>query len=189
MKLRWSLLGAGLMMMVVGGVQADNYELDKAHTSIVFRVKHLNVSYFYGRFNDVDGGFSIDESNPANSKFDFTIQVESIDTNNEKRDNHLKSPDFFSAKQFPQLTFKSTGVTSAGENMLEVTGDLTCHGVTKSITVNVELTGTGEGPRGEPRAGFEAVFTIKRTDFGMDYMNGPLSDEVKIMFAAEGIAK
>lgn len=189
MKLRWAMLGAGLIMIVAGRSQAENYDLDKVHTSLIFRAKHLNVSYFYGRFNEIDGNFSIDQSDPANSRFDITVQVESIDTNSEKRDNHLKSPDFFSAKQYPQLTFKSTGVKSAGDDKLEVTGDLTCHGVTKSVTVDVELTGTGQGPRGKPRAGFEAVFTIKRSDFGMEFMIGPLSDEIKIMFAAEGIAK
>lgn len=181
-------LGIGSLVIAAAAVAlgADEYKIDAAHSSLLFKIKHLNVSNFYGRINDVSGTFVIDESDPEKCEFDITADVESIDTNNKKRDNHLKSPDFFSAKQFPKITFKSKSAKSTGENQIEVTGDLTCHGVTKSVAVQVELTGTGKGRISGYVAGFEAIFTIKRSEFGMKQFMGQLGDEVKILFSAEG---
>jgi polyisoprenoid-binding protein YceI len=134
------------------------------------------------------GTFTIDESDPTKSTFSVELTVEKIDTNNDKRNAHLKSPDFFNAKQYPKITFKSTSVKKGqGDNMLEVTGDLTMHGVKKPSTVQVELTGKGEFPPTVKRAGVEANFVVKTSDFEIKGMPGALSDEVKVVVSLEGI--
>ena len=115
------------------------------------------------------------------------MKVESIDTHNAKRDQHLKSPDFFNAKQFPAITFKSKQVKKSSKDTYEVTGDLTIHGVTRPVTVKVTNTGSGKDPMGANRIGFETIFTIKRSDFGMKFMLGPVSDEIRLIVSIEGI--
>jgi polyisoprenoid-binding protein YceI len=109
---------------------ADTYKLDPVHSHAEFKIMHLGVAYQYGRFNDIEGTVVVDEKNPANSKVDVTIKTESVDTKAEKRDEHLRSPDFFNAAQFPNLTFKSTKVEGAGKDKYKVSGNLTMHGVT-----------------------------------------------------------
>ena len=152
---------------------AANYKVDPVHSSATFRVKHMNTSYTYGRFNAISGTFAIDEADPAKSSFDFTVKTDSVDTADAGRDAHLKNTAFFNAKQFPSITFKSKSVKSSGKDTLEVTGDLTLHGVTKPITVSIELTRHGKATcRGTAIAGIESVFTIKRSDFGMKGMVG-----------------
>ena len=167
---------------------AETYKADPIHSTSVFRIKHANAAYFWGRFNEPMGTFTIDEADPTKSTFSVELTVEKIDTNNDKRNAHLKSPDFFNAKQYPKITFKSTSVKKGeGENMLEVSGDLTMHGVTKPITVQVELTGKGEFPPTVKRAGVEANFVVKTSDFEIKGMPGALSDEVKVVVSLEGI--
>jgi polyisoprenoid-binding protein YceI len=167
-------------------VAADSYKVDPVHSSMAFRAKHMGVAYFYGRFNQLSGTFTIDEKNPAASSFEVQIKAESIDTNNPMRDQHLKSPDFFDAKQFPLITFKSRQVKAADEMTYEVTGDLTLHGVTRPITVKLERVGSGKGPRGGYITGFDTTFTIKRSDFDMKFMLEGIGDEVRIMMGLEG---
>ncbi len=165
---------------------AKTYKIDPVHSSALFRIKHNNASYFHGRFTDISGTVVYDEANPAGSSVEVTIKAESVDTGNGKRNDHLKSPDFFNAAEIPVLSFKSKGVKKgSAKEELEVTGDLTIHGVTKPLTAKVAHTGTGKGQGGEV-AGFETVFTIKRTDFGMKYMVGPLGDEVQVTISLEG---
>ena len=180
-----------LVSMAVPAGAAENYKVDPVHSTLVFRTKHANVGYFYGRFNALAGQFALDDADPSKSSFAFEVQTASVDTQNEKRDAHLKGPDFFNAKQYPTITFKSTSVKRGGQtNVLEVTGDLTFHGVTKSITVPIEITGRGEFPKGTQRAGIETVFTIKMSDYdvkGIPGMPGAVGDEVRLMFAAEGV--
>ena len=182
---------AALVLVVALGapaLAADTYTIDASHSTVLFRVKHLNVSWFHGRFNNIAGKIVWDED-PANIAIDVTIKAASVDTNNEKRDQHLRNPDFFNAKQFPVITFKSTGVKKLEGELYEVTGDLTLHGVKKSIQARFELAGAGEDPWGGHRAGGEAVFTIKRSDYGIDYMPDGLGDEVRITVAIEGVKK
>ncbi len=166
----------------------ETYKVDPVHTTAIFRIKHLGVTYFYGRFNETTGSFTLNTENPSDMSFDVQIKTESVDTNATGRNNHLKSPDFFNAKQFPTISFKSKSVQSSGENMYTVSGDLTLHGVTKPLAVQMEFV--GQGDNGAPsgyRAGFDVTFTIKRSDFGMDYMQGMLGDEVTIMVGLEGV--
>jgi polyisoprenoid-binding protein YceI len=182
-KLAWMVV-ASLATGTVA-LAADAFQVDAVHSSILFKVKHMDVSYTRGRFNEVSGKFLLDESNPERSSFDLSINAESVDTANAKRDLHLKNADFFNAKQFPKITFKSKSVakTSAGYS---VSGDLTLHGVTKPVTIVVTPVGTGKGMRGEAVAGVEASLTIKRSDFGMTYMVGPVGDEVQVTASLEG---
>jgi polyisoprenoid-binding protein YceI len=166
---------------------AESYKVDPVHSSAVFRIKHANVSFFAGRFNAPDGTLVLDEADPSKSSFNIVLSVDKVDTANEKRDAHLKSPDFFNAKQYPTITFKSTSVKKGEGSALQVTGDLTMHGVTKSVTVPVELTGKGQFPPGTQRAGVEATFTVKRSDFGMNGMQGMLGDDVKVLVGLSGM--
>ena len=165
----------------------ESYKVDPVHSSSAFRIKHANIAWFWGRFNEPTGSFVLDESNPANSRFVIELSAEKVDTANPKRDAHLKSPDFFNAKQHPKITFKSTSVKPGeGANMLAVTGDLTMHGVTKQITVPVELSGKGELMK-QQRAGVEATMTVKMSDFEIKGVPGMLSDEVKVVVSLEGV--
>ena len=162
------------------------YKVDSGHSSMAFNIKHMNVAYFYGRFDKISGSFDLNKAKPEASSLDVTIDADSISTANDKRDGHLKSQDFFSTKEFSTLTFKSKSVKSAGENKYEVTGDLTLRGQTKPLTVTVEDTGRGPGRTGEV-AGLRTTFTIKRSDFGMNFMVGKgLADEVEITVSLEG---
>ena len=170
---------------------ADMYEIDTEHSMILFRAKHNGVSYNYGRFNDFTGSITMDEMDISKSMVEFEVKTASVDTANEKRDQHLRNPDFFSAKQFPVITFKSTKVSmKEGEaDMLEVTGDLELLGVKKSITVDVEITGKGKGRQGESLIGFESVFTIQRSEFGMTYGAGSVSDDIRLIVTIEAKQK
>lgn len=185
------VLTAALLIGGLAGVAraADTYTVDPVHSSLIFRIKHANVGYFYGRINDPAGTFTLDAADAGKSVFEFNVAVNNIDTHNDKRDAHLKSPDFFNEKQYPTIAFKSTSVKKAADNKLEVTGDLTLHGVTKSIVVPVEVVGTGEFPKGTGRAGIEAVFTIKTSDFQIKGMPGALGEEVRLMVGLEGVKK
>jgi polyisoprenoid-binding protein YceI len=162
---------------------ADMFAADPVHSSVVFRVKHMNTSYFWGRFNDISGSFALDEADPSQSKFQFQVKAGSIDSGNAKRDQHLKSPDFFNAVQFPVIAFKSTGVVKSGTGY-EVTGDLTLHGVTKPITARVTPTGTGNAG-GRQIAGIEATLNVKQSEFGMTKMIGPVGDDVSVTVSIE----
>lgn len=170
---------------------AKTYQIDAVHSSVLFRAKHLGVSYNYGRFNEFSGSIMMDETDVPKSKVEFEVKTASIDTANEKRDQHLRSPDFFNAKQFPVITFKSTKVSAkAGqENMLEVTGDFELHGVKKSITVDVEITGKGKHPQAGELIGFETMFGIKRSEYDMTYGMQGVSDDIRITVSIEAAHK
>ncbi|MFO0838315.1 MAG: YceI family protein [Phycisphaerae bacterium] len=167
----------------------DTYKVDSVHSSVMFRIKHMNVSYSYGRFNDISGTFSYDSAKPESSTFEIQVKTASVDTNNEGRDKHLRSAELFDAEKHPTISFTSKSVKKSGENKLEVTGDLSFHGVTKPLTTTIEFTGSGPGMRGETRGGIETVFTIKRGEFGMNGLKDGLGDEVRLMVSVEGVKK
>ena len=166
---------------------ADTYKADPVHSSVVFRAHHAGAGYVWGRFNDPAGTFVLDDADLTRSTFHVEIPVANIDTHNDKRDGHLKSPDFFNAKQYPTITFQSTSVKKGEGNVLEVTGNLQVHGVTRTVTVPVELAGKGEFPPGTKRAGVEATFTVKQSDFEIKGLPGAVSDEIKVTVALEGV--
>ena len=175
-----------LATLTLTGHAADTYKVDPVHSSLVFGIMHLGVTNVYGRFNEVSGNVVFDKENPAKSSIDIEVKVDSVDTHDKKRDQHLKSPDFFNAKQFPAMAFKSNKVEVSGDNY-KISGDFTLHGVTKPITVDFKKGAEAKGMQGEMRAGGETHFTIKRSDFGMKFMEGALGDEVKIIVSLEGI--
>jgi polyisoprenoid-binding protein YceI len=196
-----SVLTSVVVMLALGSqpvaFAADNYALDTAHTSVIFGLSHMGFSYTYGRFNKVDGKYTLDEANPAASTFELTIDASSIDTNDAKRDGHLKSADFLNAGEFPLITFKSTGVkvqdssagpagTDAGQMMYEVTGDLTMHGVTRPVTLPLKLLKVGEGMDGKKRSGFLCETRLMRSEFGMTNMIPGVGDDVAITISFEG---
>ena len=165
--------------------RADAYKLDPVHSTAIFRIKHAGVSYFYGRINGPEGTVNIDESEPSKTTFEVQLKVANVDTGNPARDKHLKSPDFFSADEFPTISFKSTSVKASADNKLEVTGDLTMHGQTKPITITMEHVGTADVPRMGKRTGYDATITVKRSDFGMTKYLEMLGDEVTIRMGVE----
>ncbi|MDW8107772.1 MAG: YceI family protein [Armatimonadota bacterium] len=180
--------------LLVGSIQSVyaqpvTYQIDPVHTFVLFRVKHLNTGFAYGRFNGVSGKIVVDERNPSNSSVEIEIDANSVDTGNSRRDEHLRSPDFFNARQFPKLTFKSTRVRKIDNTTVEVQGDLTIRGITRPLTVRVTFTGKGRNPRGQEIIGFETTFTIRRSQFGITYglENNGLSDEVRVTVSVEAI--
>lgn len=175
-----TLLIAQVVLFAAGtNSNADNYAVDPAHSSVVFGIKHSDLNYVYGMFNEISGRFAVDESGDV----DLTIATNSIYTGNGQRDNHLKSPDFFNVRQFPQITFKSSKITKAADGKYEVTGEVTLLGVTKLITATI-TTNTGRG-RGGERGGLYATFPVNRGDFQLG-QPGFLSDKVNVMVSLQG---
>jgi polyisoprenoid-binding protein YceI len=168
---------------------AEEYKVDPIHSSIIFRVKHLGVGYIYGRFNDMAGTVALDEKAPAGLTLDIQVKADELDTNNGKRDKHLRGPDFFNTKEFPTISFKSKQVKLIKEHKYEVTGDLTLHGVTKQVTVELRHVGAGKDPFGMQRTGFETYFSIRRSDFGMNFMPQAIGDDVWLMVGFEAVRK
>lgn len=164
---------------------AGDYAADAVHSSVVFRVTHAGVTNFYGRFNKMDGQFTLAD-NPSDLNFNFRISTESIDTNSADRDRHLRSPDFFNTAQFSEARFVSTGVAAGAGDTHKLSGDLTLNGVTKPITADLKITGTGEF-RGKQVAGFEARFAIDRREFGITTYDGPIGAEVHVVVSVEGV--
>ncbi len=175
-------------------LSAAQYEVDNAHSSVGFVIRHL-VSKVRGQFNEYTATFNYDPKAPEKSKVEATIQVKSIDTNIDKRDEHLRSADFFNVAKYPTITFKSKSAKSAGPNKLEVAGDFTMLGVTKPVILMVEATEPSKDPWGGMRTGFTATTTVNRKDFGMVYNkvldNGGLmlGEDVKVEIEIEGIQK
>lgn len=181
-------LALTLPVLVTGSASAASYSIDSAHTSVIFKVSHFGIAPLYGRFNKVSGGFVYDAAKPSASSLSVDIDVTSIFTADRKRDDHLKSPDFFSAKQFPTITIKSKRVTvDARSGELKVVADVTVRGVTKTLTFDVTKTGAGKDPYGNVRVGFEGKLTIDRMAFGVSYMPDGLGKQVTILFAVEGV--
>jgi polyisoprenoid-binding protein YceI len=148
------------------------FDIDKVHSQVGFSVRHF-FSKVPGQFKDFNGTIVMDQKAPEASSVEVTILAASISTDNEARDKHLRSPDFFAADSLPTLTFRSTKVAPAGKDRYKVTGDFTMHGVTKSVVLDVEFLGMGEvgvgGQNWGTKAGFEATTTINRKDFGINW--------------------
>jgi polyisoprenoid-binding protein YceI len=189
LALGWALL---LPALLATSAVADPavYKVDPDHSGVAFSIRHF-VSNVPGRFRDFDGSIRYDKLSPGISSVEFTARVASIDTGNNDRDEHLRSADFFDAQKFPTVTFTSSEVKAVDADTLEVTGDLTMHGVTKRITIPVEVLGTVKTPNGE-KAGFQALFTVNRKDFGitwnrvLDAGGTVLGEDVKIDVEIEG---
>ena len=165
-----TLLAVSAMMLSTGLASAETWTIDPAHSHIGFSVKHMMISNVEGVFHDVKGSANIDDKDPAKDSAELTIGAASIDTGTPDRDKHLKSPDFFDVEKFPALSFKSTGVTKAGEGELKVAGNLTLHGITHNVVFDVEgPTPPAKDPWGNTRIGLSATTKINRKDFGLTW--------------------
>jgi len=166
---------------------ASAFEVDPVHSMIVFRIKHMGVSYTYGTIHQPTGSYALDFNDPSKSTLEVTAKIDNIDTGNDGRDKHLKSPDFFSSRQFPEISFvgKSFEVTDDGEML--VTGDLTMLGKSNPVEAHISWVGEADTGRGV-KSGFEAEFKIERSKWGMTkYIEeGALSDEVTLYVTIEG---
>ena len=178
------LAGLGTSSLAPAARAAETYAVDPVHSSVSFMISHAGISDIHGRFNEFSGTFVISKDDPSKSTFALDIKVASVDTNNKLRDEHLRAPDYFNAKQFPSLSFKSTKVkaTDAG---YEVTGDLTLHGVTKPVTLKLKGGHKVVEIRGTPKVGVTSSVTIKRSEFGMKTELGALGDDVHIIVGLE----
>jgi polyisoprenoid-binding protein YceI len=146
----------------------ENWNIDVVHSTVGFTVRHLMVSKVHGLFTKWSGSFAFDETNPAASHVEVTIEVASVDTREPQRDAHLRSGDFFEVEKFPHMTFKSTSVAGS-KNAFKVTGDLTLRGVTKPVVLDVEYSGRVKHPQMGERVGFSAHTSINRKDFGVSF--------------------
>ncbi len=170
----------------------NKYEIDPAHSSLQFSVRHLMMSNVRGAFSGVHGVLNYDPQNPSASTVEASVDVNTVNTHDAQRDAHLKTPEFFDTAEFPTITFRSTKVEKKGDGEFQVTGDLTLHGVTKPVTLNVEeVSEEGKDLWGNTRIGASAKTKIKRSDFGLTW-NAALEaggvvvgDDVKLDFELE----
>lgn len=177
-------------LFVSGASFAQTWAVDKAHSRVGFTVTHNLLADVDGNFKTFDAKITSAKADLSDAVFEFSADVNSINTDNERRDGHLKSPDFFDAAKFPALTFKSTSFKKVEGKQYKMTGDLTMHGVTKPVTLNVTLVGPvmmkGMGGKEQEKAGFKIGSTIKRSDFGVGTIPVVVvSDEVEIKVSGE----
>ncbi len=174
---------------------AQTWTLDKAHSSVLFSVTHMVVSEVQGSFKDFSAEVKADKSDFSDLNTTFTIQVKSVNTDNENRDGHLKSPDFFDAEKFPTIVFKSTSIKKISDKKYELEGELTLRGVTKKVKWDLKYNGTVKDGKGNDHAGFKATTTINRKDYGVSWNkvldNGGLtvSDDVELTVNVELVKK
>ncbi|MFT5735012.1 MAG: polyisoprenoid-binding protein YceI [Planctomycetota bacterium] len=170
----------------ISPLEATTYKVDLTHSNILFKCKHLGVSYQYGRFDKFSGTFTLGDD-AATSNVSITVDPASVNSNSEGRDKHLRSADYFNVKQFPEMKFESTKITPGDGDAYAVVGSLTLHGVTKEITMDVTKVGEVDAGKMGQRAGFEGSFTIDRMDYGIESAPDMLGHDVRMMFSIEGI--
>jgi polyisoprenoid-binding protein YceI len=191
-----------VLLTIIAGLSAGNrlpeplpdmpagvYNIDSVHSTAMFRVQHLGAGNFWGRFNDVNGTITFNPDDEEKTfEFAIAIPIASIDSGVAKLDAHLKSPDFFNAKDNESMAFKSTGIERLSQNVWDIEGNLTMNGKTKEVVALVRFIGTADIGRGR-RAGFEATFDVERSAFGMNYgiENGMLGNDVHIVVAMEAV--
>ncbi|NCI47424.1 YceI family protein [Sediminibacterium soli] len=166
------------------------WENDDPHSQLGFTVKHLGIADVSGTFNDIDVKVTAAKPDFSDAQFELTARTASVDTRVEARNKHLKTADFFDAEKYPTLSFKSTAIKPAGKNKYRLSGDLTMHGVTKPVTLNLLYTGTVENPMSKKAtSGFQLTGTVKRSDFGIGagFPAAMISDEVRIKADGEFI--
>ena len=186
---------AAILFLSTSLSSAAEYTIDPTHSDAIFKVKHMGISTVTGKFDTFSGSFEFDQQNVEISKAAATIATASINTGVEKRDEHLRSADFFDAEKFPQISFVSQEITDVQGNTFRIHGDLTMHGVTQPVVLEAELGGVVKDPWGNERAAFTASTTINRKEFGLTYAQvletGGLlvGEEVQILLEIEGILK
>ena len=165
------ILFFALTILSVGSLlaQKSGWTLDKAHSSIGFSVRHMVISEVTGNFKDFDISFTSTKDDYSDATVDATIKVASINTDNERRDGHLKTDDFFNAEKFPQIKFKSTSFEKVGENKYKITGDLTIRDITKKVTFDAVYNGTIKAPWGATVSSWKATLSVNRFDYGLKW--------------------
>jgi polyisoprenoid-binding protein YceI len=165
---------------------SQTWTSDKAHTKLGFTLVHLGLSEVDGAFRSVDAKITASKEDFSDAVFELTADVKTVTTSNDMRDGHLQKPDMFDTEKFPTLTFKSTSIVKTGDKTYKLTGDLSIKGVTKSVTLDLTLMGTGENPRNQKKmVGFKATGSIKRTDFGVGSMPTLMVSE-EVLLRASG---
>jgi polyisoprenoid-binding protein YceI len=187
-----AVLGFGILSLA-SAVRAADFNLDPYHSSVSFRIKHV-IGKVTGHFDKFSGTFSYEAGKPQTWSAAATIEAASVNTGIEKRDNHLRTADFFDVQKFPNLTFKSTGVTDVQGDKAKLHGNLTMHGVTKPVVLDLEVAGVVKDPMGAGnRAGATAVGHVNRLDFGIGPSSGPMAGavgtDVEITIETEGVSK
>lgn len=155
------------VVVMTASAQSTKWAFDLAHSSVRFDVSHMVISEVTGQFKKFDGTVLSDKKDFSDAKIDFSIDVSSINTDNEKRDAHLKSAEFFDAEKYPEITFKGKSLKLVSGNAYKLTGDLTMHGVTKTVTFDMKYGGTVQDPYKNTKAGFKITGTVNRKDFGL----------------------
>jgi polyisoprenoid-binding protein YceI len=181
------ILSTAALFILAGSTFAQEWNMDKAHSQVNFGITHMGINEVDGSFGSVTAKFTAAKDDFSDAVIELTADINSISTGNEQRNNHLKSPDFFNAAQFGTLSFKSTSFKKVGDKNYQLTGDLTLHGVTKSVTLNATFNGTVTNMQKKTVAGFKVTGTIKRTDFGIGtgMPAGMLSDDVILVANTE----
>lgn len=180
------ILPALLSLSFAGAVSASTYSIDPNHAQVQFTYQHFGYSNLSGHFFQPTGSFDFDPAKPENSSIDVQIPMSSLSTGVPKLDEHMSSDEMFDVAKFPTASFKSSKVTVTGKDQLNVAGDLTIHGVTKPVVLAVKINRAGMHPMKKVMtAGFDASATIKRSDFGVDYMSPMIADEVKLFISME----
>ncbi len=189
MKTRFAVLAAALTA-ASPAIAAETYQFDKSHTTVGFQVRHI-FTMLGGKFTDFAGTIQLDRAKPESSTVEFTIQAKSIDTADAKRDEHLRSADFFDVANHAAISFKSTSLKANGKDSWLVTGDLTMRGVTKAVTLPVTLLGEGKDPWGNEKMGLETAVTLNRKDYGLVWNKALetgamlVGEDVKVQIAIE----
>lgn len=184
--LRYLVLAGLIGAAVTAQAEPVTYKLDPGHTNVLFSWSHFGFSNPTANLGLGDGTLVFDEKNPSKSSVEVTLPLADLDTHVTKLDEHLKKPDFFDADKYPTVTFKSTKVQAAGGNKYKITGDLTVHGVTKPVVLDATLNKSGVHPMMKVQTvGFDAIATVKRSDFGMGAYVPNVSDDIKIRITTE----
>ena len=187
MKRRVLSLLAVILFAAAAWAQGSEWQIDPAHTTVGFSVRHMGISNVHGRFTKVSGSAVIDDNDMTKSSVNATMDVASINTGNDSRDNDLRSPNYFDATQFPTLTFKSKSVSKNGDGKLKVVGDLTIKGVTKEVTLDIDGPSAPMKMGPNQRRGLSATTSVNRKDFGVG-AKAPaamVGEEIKIQIDAE----
>ena len=185
------LLVAGSAPSPVPAVQATaaaagKYKVDPEHSTVLLKVKHLNTSWTFCHFDQVNGEFTVDPAKPESDAFKVVVAASSLASGQSARDNHLKSADFLDVAQFPDITFTSKKVSKSGEGKYKADGELSLHGVKKALSVDLEEVGASDSKFGV-RAGYFGSFTVSRKDFGVTFMPDAVGDEIFVTVSVEGI--
>jgi polyisoprenoid-binding protein YceI len=178
------------IMLMPAQAEVINYDIDAVHSSVDFKIRHLGITWVRGSFNEISGQVHFDAEKPEKSQIEVEVKAASVNTRNEGRDKHLRSEDYFNVDAFPTISFKSSSLKKQKDGTYKMTGDLTLLGDTHEITTTLTDSGEVDGMHGEKRRGGEmADMVIKRSDYGMKKMVGPIGDEVHLFLAFAAVRK